>query len=134
VDKYGSKGIRGRKRKTAGRPRETDGVAAAEHLHESIEIERDNLSKAESVLGCLAIAMEYETDAVNRPYYPDVARIARDMVRRSINGLDPLLLRQRLRNKIEEEAAPTLVGYGQERRYVISACSASANIQGCVLR
>jgi hypothetical protein len=72
-------------------------------LHEAIETERDNLSTAESVLGCLAISMEYEADSVNGPYYPDVAQLARDLVRKSINGLDSVTLQQRLlRNKIKE--------------------------------
>jgi hypothetical protein len=72
-------------------------------LHEAIETERGNLAKAESVLGCLAISMEYENDSVNGPYYPDVAQLARELVRRSINGLDSLVLQQRLlRNKIKE--------------------------------
>jgi hypothetical protein len=81
------------------------GVPVPEGLHEAIEIERGNLSKAESVLGCLAISMEYETDSVDGPYYPDVAEVAREMVRQSINGLDSLVLQQRLlRNKIKESA------------------------------
>src|SRR5229473_8384396 len=81
------------------------GVPVPEGLHEAIETERDNLSKAESVLGCLAIAMEYEADSVNGPYYPDVALLARELVRKSINGLDSLALQQRLlRNKIKESA------------------------------
>ena len=79
------------------------GVPVPEGLHEAIEIERGNLSKAESVLGCLAISMEYEADAVNGPHYPDVAQLARDLVRQSIDGLDSLVLQQRLlRNKIKE--------------------------------
>jgi hypothetical protein len=79
------------------------GVPVPEGLHEAIETERDNLSKAESVLGCLAIAMEYETDSINGPYYPDVAQLARELVRQSINGLDSLVLQERLlRNKIKE--------------------------------
>jgi hypothetical protein len=53
------------------------GVPVPEGLHEAIETERENLSTAESVLGCLAIAMEYETDSINGPYYPDVAQLAR---------------------------------------------------------
>jgi hypothetical protein len=81
------------------------GVPVPEGLHEAIETERDNLSKAESVLGCLAIAMEYETDSINGPYYPDVAQLARELVRQSINGLDSLVLQQRLlRNKIKESS------------------------------
>jgi hypothetical protein len=79
------------------------GVPVPEGLHEAIETERDNLSRAESVLGCLAISMEYEADSADRPYYPDVAQLARELVRKSINGLDSLVLQQRLlRNKIKE--------------------------------
>jgi hypothetical protein len=79
------------------------GLPVPEGLHEAIELERGNLSKAEAVLGCLAIAMEYETDSVNGPYYPDVAQLARELVKQSINGLDSLVLQQRLmRNKIKE--------------------------------
>ncbi len=79
------------------------GVPVPEGLHEAIETERDHLSKAESVLGCLAIAMEYEADSANRPYYPHVAQLAREMVRQSINSLDSIVLQQRLlQNKIKE--------------------------------
>jgi hypothetical protein len=81
------------------------GVPVPEGLHEAIEIERGNLSKAESVLGCMAISMEYDTDSANKPYYPDVAQLARELIRQSINGLDSLMLQQRLlRNKIKESA------------------------------
>jgi hypothetical protein len=81
------------------------GVPVPEGLHEAIEAERGNLSKAESVLGCLTIAMEYETDSVDGPHYPDVAQIAREMVRQSINNLDSLVLHQRmLRNKVKESS------------------------------
>src|SRR5258708_82372 len=79
------------------------GAPVPKGLHDAIETERGNLSKAESVLGCLAIAMEYETDSVNGPHYPDVAELARELVRQSINGLDSLVLQQRLqRNRIKE--------------------------------
>jgi hypothetical protein len=81
------------------------GVPVPEGLHEAIETERDNLSKAESLLGCLAISLEYEADSVNKPYYPDVAQLARALVKQSINGLDSLVLQQRLlRNKIKESS------------------------------
>src|SRR4030088_1987207 len=89
------------------------GVPVPEGLHEAIETERDNLSTAESVLGCLAISMEYEADSVNGPYYPDVAQLARDLVRKSINGLDSLTLQQRLlRNKIKETPELSFAGGG----------------------
>lgn len=93
------------------------GVPVPEGLHEAIEIERGNLSKAESVLGCLAISMEYETDSVDGPYYPDVAEVAREMVRQSINSLDSLVLQQRLlRDKIKESADLTI----SEEGYAVS--------------
>jgi hypothetical protein len=89
--------------RTAPRPRHEQ-VALPASLHEAIEIERDNLARAESLLGCLAISMEYESQSSTGPYYPDVAQIAREMVRRSINGLDSLALeRVHLRNKVKEE-------------------------------
>ena len=89
------------------------GVPVPKGLHDAIETERGNLSKAESVLGCLAIAMEYETDSVNGPHYPDVAELARELVRQSINGLDSLALQQRLlRNKIKEGAGLSLAEGG----------------------
>jgi hypothetical protein len=94
---------RKRKRKS-GSAEHVYGVPVPKGLHDAIEAERGNLSKAESLLGCLMIAMEYETDSMTAPYYPDVAQVARDLVRQSINGLDSLVLQQRLlRNKIKEE-------------------------------
>jgi hypothetical protein len=103
------------------------GVPVPEGLHEAIEIERGNLSKAESVLGCLAISLEYEAESVNRPYYPEVAQLARELVRQSINGLDSLVLQQRLlRNKIREssglacaEGAYPVLGSGFGHRFTL---------------
>jgi hypothetical protein len=78
-------------------------------LHEAIEIQRGHLAKAESVLGCLVTSMEYETESANKPYYPDVAELARELVRQSINGLDSLVLQKHLlRNKIREYLSPSL--------------------------
>jgi hypothetical protein len=80
-------------------------VSIPEPVCEAIEVERDNLSKAESILGCLVIAMEYGNRADNSgPYYPDVAQIARELVRKSINGLDSLRLQEQLsRHRVKEE-------------------------------
>ena len=58
----------------------------------AVETERDNLSRAESLLGCLKIAMEYGSETDKLPYYPDVAQIAGEMVRKSIQALDPINL------------------------------------------
>ena len=72
-------------------------------LLKAIETERDNLSRAESLLGCLKIAMEYGQMTHKGPYYPDVAQIAREMVRKSISALDPINLPSPSRDKIKEE-------------------------------
>jgi hypothetical protein len=97
---------RGRIRK-AGIEDTAYGVPVPEALHEAIENERSNLSRAEAVLGCLAISMESQPDPVNGPYYPEVAQLARELVRQSINGLDSLALQKRLlRNKVKESPGP----------------------------
>jgi hypothetical protein len=72
-------------------------------LLKTIETERDNLSRAESLLGCLKIAMEYGERTHKGPYYPDVAQIAHEMVRKSINALDPINLPKPSRHKVLEE-------------------------------
>jgi len=73
-----------------------------ERLHEAIENERENLFKADSLLGCLIIAMEYGSDLPGGPYYPDVAQAARELVKKSINGLDALVLHEASRNKVRD--------------------------------
>jgi hypothetical protein len=79
------------------------GVPVPERLHEAIEAERDNLSKVEALLACMSVSLEYRDDPLEGPYFPAVTQLARELVARSIDGLDPGVLRERLlRNKIEE--------------------------------
>lgn len=86
------------------------GVPVPESLHEAIAAERDNLSKVESLLACMVVSLEYQNDPLDGPYYPAAARLARELVARSIDGLDPFVLRQRiLRNKIEEVFCVSLI-------------------------
>jgi len=106
------------------------GLRVPEALHEAIEDERSNLSRAESVLGCLAIAMENQADVVNGPYYPDVAQLARELVRRSINGLDSLALqRHLLKDKVKEGCyLPGSHGaYAAVSRAILPECSFGPN-------
>ena len=94
---------RNRRSEKTRTPDHAYGVPVPKRLREAIETERDNLSKAESLLACMVVSMEYQNDPLDGPYYPAVAQLARELVERSINGLDPFNLRQRLlRNKIEE--------------------------------
>jgi hypothetical protein len=86
------------------------GVPVPEALHEAIAAERDNLSKVESLLACMVVSLEYQNDPLDGPYYPAAAQLARELVARSINGLDPFVIRQRiLRNKIEEVFCVSLI-------------------------
>jgi hypothetical protein len=84
-------------------------------LFKAIETERDNLSRADSLLGCLIIAMEYGETTHKGPYYPDVAQIAHKMMRKSISALDPINLPNPSRDKVKEEfsaqdCAPPVAG------------------------
>jgi hypothetical protein len=72
-------------------------------LFKAIETERGNLSRAGSLLGCLIIGMEYGETMHKGPYYPDVAQIAHEMVRKSISALDPIHLPRPSRDKVKEE-------------------------------
>src|SRR5260370_30316836 len=72
-------------------------------LLKAIETERDNLSRADSLLGCLEIAMEYGETTPKGTYYPDVAQIARKMVRKSISALDPINLPSPSRDIVRQE-------------------------------
>jgi hypothetical protein len=86
------------------------GVPIPESLHEAIAAERDNLGKVESLLACMVVSLEYQNDPLDGPYYPAAAQLARELVARSINGLDPFVIRQRiLRNKIEEVFCVSLI-------------------------
>jgi hypothetical protein len=73
-------------------------------LRDAIESERGTLLKAESLLNCLAISMEYASDRDIAPHYPDVAQVACDLIRQSIDGLDSLTVERLMRHKrIKEE-------------------------------
>jgi hypothetical protein len=78
------------------------GVSVPENFHEAIELERDNLSKVESLLACMVASMECQSSPLSGPCYPDVVQIARELVERSINNLDPFILKRRLLDKVGE--------------------------------
>jgi hypothetical protein len=69
----------------------------------AVEAERGNLSRAQTLLECLAIAMEYGEMDHKGPYYPDVLRTASKILRESIDALDSVHLRNPTRDKVREE-------------------------------
>jgi hypothetical protein len=95
-------------------------------LLDIVEAERGNLAQADSLLGCLQLAMEYGDDAIERaPYYPDVAKIAREIIRNTINALDAIHLPDPAAEKVKEDfssADPVLVP-AQPDETVVSASS-----------
>ena len=81
-------------------------IPIPERLYEAIEAQRGNLAKADSLLGCLAVSLEYGPDPMTGPYHSDVAELARDLVRKVFNGLDSLTLQSLLeRNEVEDETS-----------------------------
>jgi hypothetical protein len=60
-------------------------------LERAIDIERRQLSKAQSVLGCLALALETPT-TTGGPDFGEVAEVVRDLVNGSIERLDSVNL------------------------------------------
>jgi hypothetical protein len=85
------------------KPESDYGVRVPKALAEALELERDNLAKAESVLACMAVSLQHDTDPLSGPNYPGVAQVARELVARSIDALDPFVLKRRLRDKVEED-------------------------------
>jgi hypothetical protein len=60
-------------------------------LRDMIQAELGNLGRLESVLRCLAHSMEYQSsDDHESPYYPDIAEVACDLLKRSLADLDVL--------------------------------------------
>ncbi|MGH8227257.1 MAG: hypothetical protein ACREU3_05015 [Steroidobacteraceae bacterium] len=56
---------------------------------DAIEVERDRLMAADSVLACLQVALDPEAVTVRpAPYFPEVVRIARKLIGKSIRRLD----------------------------------------------
>ena len=64
-----------------------------EGLYEAIEVERARLCRAEAMLSCMALALEYgEPGQASAPDYGEVVNMATELLRASINGLDSLNL------------------------------------------
>jgi hypothetical protein len=69
----------------------------SKQLMDAIQVERDNLCNVECLLACMAAALEHLDDPLKGPYFPPVANLARELVARSIEGLEPEVLRERMK-------------------------------------
>jgi hypothetical protein len=87
----------------------TNRQATEERLIEIVDEERTHLAQAEAILDCLHIALthaeEQDVEDNDRPYFPYVADIARELVRQSVHRLDSLYLGPRLRRASAAAAA-----------------------------
>jgi hypothetical protein len=69
-----------------------------ETLRDAIEAERQKMGRAEALLACMAIAIEYgEADSPDAPDYVEVVHVASELLRTAIDGLDSLNLDKALR-------------------------------------
>lgn len=99
-----------RRKKAGFRRRES---LIGKDFFQAIDAERGRLSKAESLLGCLAISMEHADDCPLGPHYPDVAEVACDLLRQSIDGLDSLRLERLLdRSRVKEGSELPMTALG----------------------
>jgi hypothetical protein len=77
-------------------PGQQQEISVPDRLRPFLESERDSLVKAQSLLECIAHSMDYADHPVLGPYYPDVARLAADLIKQRAKNLDELLLDGRL--------------------------------------
>ncbi len=69
--------------------RENSDDSLVSPLEAAIEEERSRLMLADSVLGCLQIALDPEAIRVNPvPYFPEVLELAREFINKSVRRLD----------------------------------------------
>lgn len=91
-------------------------ASECEALHAHIEEERDRLMDAETVLDCVVIALE-DDERMDKPgpYYAKAIRIARQLVRTSINQLDSIKIKAAMK-QVQTCAGGLAEGEGSETR------------------
>ena len=80
-----------------------DRIAISDTLIDALQLERDNLAKAEALLACMVDSLERQPSSAHGPYYPTVAQLARELIAHSIDGLDPFVLERLVVNRVREE-------------------------------
>jgi hypothetical protein len=79
------------------------GLQVPKRLREALAVERENLGKVESLLSCLLDSLQEHDNPFNgSPFFPPTVQLAREVVSRIINGLDPSVLRDHLLRKADE--------------------------------
>jgi len=61
-------------------------------VEDAIEVERDRLMRAHTLLSCAALAMDAEDLTFEGPHYLTVIEMSRDLVNQAINNLEPMTL------------------------------------------
>jgi hypothetical protein len=61
-------------------------------VEDAIEVERERLMRAHTLLSCAAIAMDAEDLAFEGPHYLTIIEMSRDLVSQAINNLEPMVL------------------------------------------
>jgi hypothetical protein len=77
-------------------PGQQEEIPVPARLRPFLESERDSLVRAQSLLECIAHSMDHADHPVFGPYYPDVARLAANLIKQRTKNLDELLLDGRL--------------------------------------
>jgi hypothetical protein len=78
------------------------GLPVPKRLREAIAAERDHLCKVQSLLACLVDSLQQHDNPFDgSPYFPLVAQLASELLARTIDALDPSVLRERLLRKPE---------------------------------
>jgi hypothetical protein len=88
-------------RQAADGVRESGNDSLVSPLEAAIEEERSRLMLADSVLGCLQIALDTEAIRVTPvPYFPEVLELAREFLNKSVRRLDYEEIRRLLQSSM----------------------------------
>jgi hypothetical protein len=61
-------------------------------LRQFLQAEQRDLSRAQSLIECVAKSMDDESHPSGGPYYPDALELAADILKQRVTRLDELLL------------------------------------------
>jgi hypothetical protein len=89
-----------------------EAAEVCDEIRDAVEDERSRLMTAESLLHCIAIAMnEHDGEHTHGPDYQTLVVLARDLIKQSIDELDSMRLQPRLwklrmheRHEVKEDA------------------------------